>query len=269
MDVVTRIRASADFSHPKTTTMFHTLFLTLLSALHAPNEVPTIETTAESFAVVELFTSQGCSSCPPADAVLSKLVDNYAASKTPVYALSFHVDYWNYLGWRDPFSDERFSQRQRAYARQLQSRVYTPQMVVNGQTEFVGSREREAGQHVKQALSERRARTVSATAEREENEIIVTFSTDAIDGIVNVALVERGIETAVGRGENRNRTLRHDNVVRAFDLARPDRAGEGSVTLELPESSKYPVNHSQTEVIVYVQDADLGRVRAATRTTYH
>lgn len=247
--------------------MFHTFLLTLLSAFAAstPTDAPP---PPPPFAVVELFTSQGCHSCPPADAVLSDLMNEYAERKTPVYALSFHVDYWNYLGWRDPFSDAQFSQRQRDYARRLNSRVYTPQMIVNGQTEFVGSRRREATQHLSDALAARPDRMVRATATRDGDRVSVDFSTDATRGTVHVALVERGIETAVGRGENRNRTLRHDNVVRAFASVAAPGSGDGSVVLEVPKSSKYPVNHARTEVIVYVQDAHLGPVRAATRAAY-
>ena len=85
--------------------------------------------------VVELFTSQGCSSCPPADALLAQIKDD-----TNVIALSYHVDYWNYLGWKDPYSNKAYSAYQRSYAKELNSGVYTPQMVVNGSKEFVGSK---------------------------------------------------------------------------------------------------------------------------------
>jgi hypothetical protein len=89
--------------------------------------------------LIELFTSEGCSSCPPADRLLEKLA---AENNDKVYVLSFHVDYWNYIGWKDPFSQARFSQRQRNYARQFSlESIYTPQMVVNGVAEFVGSDE--------------------------------------------------------------------------------------------------------------------------------
>ena len=96
---------------------------------------------SKGMAVIELFTSQGCSSCPSADRNLARIVESAERDGRPVYALSFHVDYWNSLGWRDPFSAEEFTQRQREYARKFQARsVYTPQMVVNGQVHFVGSR---------------------------------------------------------------------------------------------------------------------------------
>ncbi|MEO6849831.1 MAG: DUF1223 domain-containing protein, partial [Mucilaginibacter sp.] len=98
------------------------------------------EVTSKGFAVVELFTSEGCSSCPPADAVVAK-VQKESANK-PVYILAYHVDYWNRLGWKDVFSSPEYSARQNQYAHWLKlSSVYTPQVVVNGRTEFVGSEE--------------------------------------------------------------------------------------------------------------------------------
>src|SRR5476649_2001101 len=100
----------------------------------------TVSPENKGFAVIELFTSEGCSSCPPADALVAK-VQKESADK-PVYILAFHVDYWNRLGWKDAFSSAEYSYRQSQYARWLKlSSVYTPQIVVNGHTEFVGSEE--------------------------------------------------------------------------------------------------------------------------------
>ena len=90
-------------------------------------------------AVIELFTSQGCSSCPSADQLLSQTINEAKKDGRKIFALSFHVDYWNRLGWADPFSTNEYSQRQRAYAAQLNDNsVYTPQMIVNGSRQFVG-----------------------------------------------------------------------------------------------------------------------------------
>ena len=101
-----------------------------------------VDDATKPIVVVELFTSEGCSSCPPADKLLSRIVDD-ANDHVEVLALSFHVDYWDYIGWKDPYAKSTFTQRQRAYARKFySSQIYTPQMVVNGKHEFVGSDQR-------------------------------------------------------------------------------------------------------------------------------
>ena len=95
---------------------------------------------AEPFAVVELFTSEGCSSCPPAEALLNQIHPRAAKSGQRIYTLAFHVDYWDRLGWKDPFSEAAYSQRQNSYANGFgEDRIYTPQMIVNGRGGFVGS----------------------------------------------------------------------------------------------------------------------------------
>src|SRR6476620_3102500 len=106
------------------------------------------------FAVVELFTSEGCSSCPPADAVLARLAADTRDRGLAVYPLAFHVDYWDRLGWRDPHSAKAYTDRQYAYAAALGAagQVYTPQMVVNGTAAFAGSNAREADRQVAAAL---------------------------------------------------------------------------------------------------------------------
>ena len=93
--------------------------------------------------IVELFTSQGCSSCPAADKNLTELLRKAELEGQPVYGLSFHVDYWNYIGWKDPYSSKQFTARQQAYRDHFEAEsTYTPQMVVNGTTEFIGSNKR-------------------------------------------------------------------------------------------------------------------------------
>ena len=122
-------------------------------------------------AVVELFTSQGCSSCPPADALLRKIHEYAEENKLPVYVLSFHVDYWNRLGWTDPYSDPTYTQRQRAYARHFGTdRVYTPQMIVGGEREFVGSNGKQAGVALQESLQASARVKVSVEVTSRENE---------------------------------------------------------------------------------------------------
>jgi hypothetical protein len=186
---------------------------------------------AEPVAVVELFTSEGCSSCPPADRLL---LDFAERSDDRLYPLAFHVDYWNRLGWTDPFSDEAYSQRQRAYARVIGSgRVYTPQMIVNGRTEFVGSRQAQAEQALQRALERTAPATIDLTGSLEGRTVEIAYAVEgAPEGtVLNLALVQRRAEQDVPRGENAGRTLYHANVVRVFETVS---GGAGVQRLNLP-----------------------------------
>lgn len=212
--------------------------------------------------VVELFTSQGCSSCPPADRLLSKLgADPRFAGK--VLPLSFHVDYWNYIGWQDPFSSARWSARQNDYARAFRSdRVYTPQTVVNGRSECVGNDERAVLSRISAALAKAPAGevhlNVAPSAGGPANGPIkvgvdARIARPGLD--VLVALYQTGLDTPVRAGENASRTLHNDYVVRrlekAFTLpAAPGSRRAGEVTLPLDPSW----NRSALGVVAFLQD---------------
>jgi hypothetical protein len=175
--------------------------------------------------IVELFTSEGCSSCPPADALLAKLEERQPVANAQVIALEEHVDYWNNLGWMDPFSAKDWTARQEEYAASLGNRnVYTPQMVINGQTEFVGSREQQARQAVEQAAAGMRA-DVSLTARLREEKGPAEFAVsvgklagsqagDAPE--VWLAITEAGLHSNVTRGENAGEDLHHASVLRVL-----------------------------------------------------
>jgi hypothetical protein len=162
--------------------------------------------------VVELFTSQGCSSCPPADRLLGEL-----AARDDVIALSFHVDYWNYLGWADPFSSAAATERQRAYRESLGLRyVYTPQMVIGGAREAVGSHRDEVLQAIEQARSE--PRIPVEIAHPDADTAIVTIGegpAPARPAAVWLFAFDRRHSTAIRRGENEGVTLTNSHVVRA------------------------------------------------------
>jgi hypothetical protein len=201
--------------------------------------------------VVELFTSQGCSSCPPADRLLTQLgQDKELAGR--VIPLSFHVDYWNSIGWRDPFSSADWSGRQSRYSEALKlgNRVYTPQAVINGKSECVGSEESEVRQRIAAALKAPADGRVAlhlapeAATVRASVDASMIGNASAARGLdVWVALYETNLSTAVGRGENAHRTLRNDYVVRrlvkAFTLpATPGAAHSGAVALAIDPSWK-------------------------------
>ena len=167
---------------------------------------------AEPLTVVELFTSQGCSSCPPADEYLGVL-----AKQRGILALSEHVDYWDYIGWKDPFASPETTARQRAYGRDFgMSYVYTPQLVIQGMTHVTGS-DRTKIQRLIKELSGARRLAVTATRDGDGLKIAIPAA-DWADGParVLVALFDFRQENEVRRGENAGRTLSHTNVVRAM-----------------------------------------------------
>jgi len=187
---------------------------------------------ADRVAVVELFTSQGCSSCPPADRLLSKLSQDArfrGKYQGKVIPLSFHVDYWNSIGWQDPFSSVRWSDRQKAYAGRVfhSNRIYTPQVVVNGHAECVGNSEGEVLGRISDALAAEPAGRVSLTVEPPTPDghlrvkVGAKLARAAGSGGLDlwVAVYESGLSTEVKAGENASRLLRNDRVVRRLEKA--------------------------------------------------
>ncbi len=193
----------------------------LLTALLPPGEEAA---DVDAPVIVELFTSQGCSSCPPADRLLSQLREEGSVNGVPLIVLSEHVDYWNRLGWTDPYSAKLFSNRQRRYARAFGSgRVYTPQMIVNGGTEFVGHNRRAADAAITDAGKRRQLSVELKRVDDERLRIRVAAPLElaragviAGDELLEVVFVitEDDLGDDVRRGENAGRKLRHDGVVR-------------------------------------------------------
>ena len=180
--------------------------------------------------IVELFTSEGCSSCPPADAVLIELEKTQPVPGAEVIALGEHVDYWNRLGWTDPYSSAGFSARQSEYAQAFgRNGVYTPQMIVDGQTEFVGSHMNKAREAISNAALAAKA-TVQVslapnTAAKKPDGIPLLVRVENIPAVspgdtaeVMLAITENDLHSQVSRGENAGRTLRHIAVVRQLKV---------------------------------------------------
>jgi hypothetical protein len=175
--------------------------------------------------LIELFTSEGCSDCPPADALLQELDRSQPIQGVELIVLSEHVDYWDDDGWRDPYSSHAYSERQRAYANHLAlSSVYTPQMVVDGRFEFVGSDRKQAivaienatkAEKVPVRISSVRTGAGDAVAVRvEAGELPSSIAATSAD--VLVATADESDESHVSRGENAGRTLRHVAVLRSI-----------------------------------------------------
>jgi hypothetical protein len=203
------------------------------------------------FALVELFTSEGCSSCPSADRVLAKLVGWAELENKNVLTLAFHVDYWNGLGWKDRFSDRAYSERQRWYARhEPQPRLYTPQMIVHGTTQFVGSREAQAFEAVKAALAKPALVEVGLAAHERESQFEIDYQVrGAAEGDrLHLVLVQRRANTVVRAGENAGETLTHVSVVREHAERNVD-GGQGSWRVT-PESA------AEHAVVAFVQDPE-------------
>lgn len=214
-------------------------------------------------AVVELFTSEGCSSCPPADRVLQELNERARATGEPIYALSFHVDYWDRLGWVDPFSSADYSARQREYTDRLPERTYTPQIVINGSTALIGSRREEVMTRVEAALAEPFSARLSASVGVKGNRAVIAYGVDGPTGNderVVALLVQPNATTEVRRGENRGRSLTHVRIVRAMasELARK----QGELSIEMPAGG------GVTDLVLLLQAGPGGWIHAATSVPF-
>jgi hypothetical protein len=180
--------------------------------------------------IVELFTSEGCSSCPPADSLLKKLSEDQPFDGIEIIALEEHVDYWNHDGWFDPFSSVEFTSRQEDYAKVLtKSDVYTPQMIVDGRAQFVGNHTHDARDQIRWAAAHPKARLLltaisSAKAHTHSFEMrLDPASTAPTDSRLDfyVAVTEKGLSSNVKAGENSGETLQHAPVVRQLKKLHP------------------------------------------------
>ncbi|MBD1394204.1 DUF1223 domain-containing protein [Mucilaginibacter glaciei] len=232
--------------------------------LKAGNNKPIVVTSDKGFAVVELFTSEGCSSCPPADEVIAKIEKE--VSDKPVYILAYHVDYWNRLGWKDPFSSAAFSNRQNTYANWLNlSSAYTPQVIVNGKTEFVGSQEGTLRNTItanlrKSPKADLSLKGVNLTG----NKALIKYATEGgADNTLLLALVQKAATIVVKRGENGGRTLSHVQIVSNLQNI-PLVAKTGEASINLPDS----FSAKNYEVIAFIQNTKTGEINAATKAAF-
>ncbi len=214
--------------------------------------------TGPGFAVVELFTSEGCSSCPPADEAVGRL----KGFEKNVYVLSFHVDYWNNLGWKDIFSDPAYSSRQQQYGTFFHlSNIYTPQIIVNGKVEFVGSEESRLRKTIEESILEIPKTEIHIKVLQEINhKIPVSVASDGNKGFwLNLALVQNFATDFVQRGENKGKTLSHFFIVRDFKvLSNPK--GSDTFFLNMPTG----LQSSNCTVVAFLQDSNNGHIIAAT-----
>lgn len=218
------------------------LALPLLAALPAQ--------AAERPVVIELFTSQSCSSCPPAEALLGE----YAARGGDVLPLAFHVTYWNGLDWRDTFSLPAATERQSEYAARLGEGSFTPQLVVDGRRSVVGSRRGEVDAAIGQARAEAQGATALSLGRR-GGELVVSVAAGSGSGTLTLVGFDRAHTTAVARGENAGRSITQANIVRSVrGLGRWTGAAQTLAT-PLPQG---------TDAAVLLQGPD-GRILGAAR----
>ena len=201
--------------------------------------------------VLELFTSQGCSSCPPADRLLNTIKNDQ------IIALSYHVDYWNYIGWKDPFSKATYTERQRTYGTKFNSStIYTPQLVINGQEHIVGSDQRLLQQKVEEYSKLKNAHQVALT-EVSKSGALVNFNFEVEgqldDSYIRTILVINERKTSVKRGENRNRELINTNIVVSEQrLKLETNSGKGSIVIPNIVTST-----DDLSLIVVIETSDL------------
>ena len=218
--------------------------------------------TPKSFAVLELFTSQGCSRCPPADNLLGKIIADAKATNKPIYALEYHVDYWNKYGWTDPYSSFKFTRRQQNYISVLSEKeAYTPQLIVNGQTVFVGSDEKQAKAAIDNALKTPALVDLGIQYKGTANDsMLITYTASKTNKnySLKIALVEKEVSNAVNNGENAGKKLNHHNVVTVFSSFDLNLA-KGEV--KVPLSKKVPGKNNM--VIAFVQQRQSMKILGA------
>jgi hypothetical protein len=229
--------------------------------------------------IVELFTSEGCSSCPAADRLLGRLEQTQPVPGAQVIAIEEHVDYWNQLGWSDPFSSPQYRARQNDYAVAFKaSDIFTPQMVVNGQAAFVGS---DANRAYKEIGAAAQAVTTSVNLTASPNsrdadlldlsvQVTNAKTSKWHDSNVYLAVTENGLTTFVQGGENSGRTLRHSSVVRSFGVigrVKPQGANGGQLvsTLRLPHEWK----RENLRAVVFVQERGTFQITGASAVDLH
>jgi hypothetical protein len=223
--------------------------------------------------VVELFTSEGCSSCPPADALLAGLELQQPVENAEVIALEEHVDYWNELGWVDPFSSHGWTARQYQYGEVLgNGNPYTPQMVVDGRTEFVGNQSRKARQTIAEsARAEKTQVTLLHGSPGKPGEERLTVKIGKLPGArrrdtaeVWLAVTETGLHSAVKRGENAGEDLHHAAIVRSIQKIGEAKAGEEtSFAGEVNTAVQADWKRENLKAVVFVQEKKGRRILGA------
>ena len=216
---------------------------------------------APGFAVIELFTSEGCSSCPLADALIARIEKEN--KDKPVYILAYHVDYWDRLGWKDSFSSAKNSKRQHEYANWLRlNNVYTPQIVVNGSEEFIGSEEKSLRNAIQNALSQTSQNHLEVRIEKQSHtDISLSYQTgnQIQNNNLIIAMVSPNATNKIERGENKGKTLHHVQIVKDFKTVNLNGKENGLVNLILGSTK------NDLELIALLKNSRSGQITAVTK----
>ena len=251
-----------------------TLTSRALFAPHGQNAPAALVQNSGAPVIVELFTSEGCSSCPSADKVLADLKRTQPIEGARIIVLSEHVDYWNYIGWTDPFSSPAYTARQQAYSRAFHlNGVYTPQAVVDGQAELVGSERETLEQDIRRAARLPKATVEIAPVTENGNDIrIVARGLPAMSGgegaEVMLAVTQDGLSSRVTRGENAGRTLAHVSVARSLrslgnTMGRDTFRTTAHLDIAFNASNASNDRRGDMEAVVFVQDRRTHRILGA------
>jgi len=253
----------------------------LLSAMMRVNAAHMTDATTKperrSPVVIELFTSEGCSSCPPADQLLSQMEAEQPIAGVEIIGLEEHVDYWNHDGWTDPYSSAQWTLRQQEYVAKLRGKgPYTPQMIVDGQKELVGNNTAEVRQSVQEAAqSEKIALSIAVQTRANDGtqsfEVKVGSAGATIEqrrADVWLVVTERGLSTPVKAGENKGKTLEHASIVRSLQkigLAASNDSGQYTATPQVTFRPDW--RKENLRVVVFVQDRETWRILGAASIT--
>ncbi|TLV00394.1 DUF1223 domain-containing protein [Dyadobacter luticola] len=236
------------------------LITTLFIGAGSSKPVFVKNTNENGFVFLELFTSEGCSSCPRADELLGN-VQKQSGDK-PIYILAYHVDYWDHNGWKDMFSSAENTKRQYWYANKLKSQVYTPQVVANGKTVFVGSNKTALTNALENNVQASSTNTLKLTGKREAGKMAITYRVSGSkDAELMIATAQKNAERQIKNGENSGRTLHHVQIVRKLDAFKLSNMGVGQVNILLPNE----FTAGQWEVVGFLQDKRTGEISAADR----
>jgi hypothetical protein len=222
------------------------------------SQIPTKFTSSDknNAVVLELFSSEGCSSCPSADDLFGQIIQESEPNQQRIYALKFHVDYWDRLGWKDIYASPAYTERQSQYANIFRNtQVYTPQIIINGRREMVGSAQKKISEAIQDEFNKENEAVVGLKSDlNQENQTLnINYEITNLkeNSKLNFALVERKVVHEVKRGENEGRTLTHHHLVRLFNTLTPKTA-TGTKAMKIPEG----LSLNNLLLIVYVQDAD-------------